>query len=73
MKLTYLGKTALSGDTNCPSLYETDRGTYVVQGWRLTDPEALAQLDLPPNETVVEIPPDVLDLRLSEDRDTTQT
>jgi hypothetical protein len=60
MKLTFIRKTRLSGDTNCPSLYRTDRGTFVVQGWRVTDPEALAQLDIPPHETVVEIPEDVL-------------
>lgn len=60
MKLTFIRKTRLSGDTNCPSLYRTDRGTFVVQGWRVTDPDALAQLDIPAHETVVEIPEDVL-------------
>jgi len=60
MKLTFIRKTRFSGDTNCPSLYLTDRGTYVVQGWRVTDPEALAQLDIPGHETVVEVPQDVL-------------
>ena len=60
MKLTFLRKTALSGDTNCPALYLTDRGTYVVQGWRVTDPQALAQLDIPDHETVVEVPVDVV-------------
>lgn len=60
MKLTFIRKTVESGDTNCPSLYRTDRGTFVVQGWRLTDPEALAQLDIPAHETAVEVPADVL-------------
>ncbi|HCT79699.1 MAG TPA: hypothetical protein DGG94_12875 [Micromonosporaceae bacterium] len=60
MKLTFIRKTALSGDTNCPSLYRTDRDTFMVQGWRVSDPEALAQLDIPPHETVVEVPADVL-------------
>ena len=60
MKLTFVRKTQLSGDTNCPSLYRTDRGTFVVQGWRVTDPDALAQLDIPTHETVVEVPLDVL-------------
>ncbi|GHJ50643.1 hypothetical protein Cs7R123_79850 [Catellatospora sp. TT07R-123] len=60
MQLTFIRKTALSGDTNCPSLYRTDRGTYLVQGWRVTDPEALSQLDVPAHETVVEVPADVL-------------
>ncbi|HZN17307.1 MAG TPA: hypothetical protein VFB84_03820 [Micromonosporaceae bacterium] len=60
MNLTFVRKTALSGDSNCPSLYRTDRGTFVVQGWRITDPETLAQLDIPGHETVVEVPADVL-------------
>lgn len=60
MRLTFIRKTALSNQTNCPSLYRTDRDTFVVQGWRVTDPEALAQLDIPPHETVVEVPVDVL-------------
>ena len=57
MKLTFLGTTSNSG--SCPNLYETDRGTYLVQGERITDPEALAVLrarGLPDHETVVEIP-----------------
>ncbi|MCI2424020.1 hypothetical protein MOQ72_42135 [Saccharopolyspora sp. K220] len=57
MKLTHLGTT--SGGGGCPELYETDRDTYVVQGTRITDPDALATLrarGLPDHETAVEIP-----------------
>ena len=57
MQLTFLGTTSNSG--SCPNLYATDRGTYVVQGSRVTDPEALATLrerGLPDHETAVEIP-----------------
>jgi hypothetical protein len=53
MKLTFLGSSSVTGD--CPSLYATDRSTYVVQGLRL-DPEVLATLAMPERETVVEIP-----------------
>lgn len=60
MKLTFVRKTAQSQINNCPSLYRTDRGTFVVQGWRVSDPEALSQLDIPPHETAVEVPADVL-------------
>jgi hypothetical protein len=60
MKLTFIRKTIKSGETNCPSLYRTDRDTFVVQGWRVSDPEMLAQLDIPAHETVVEVPADVL-------------
>ncbi|OLT46943.1 hypothetical protein BJF85_00270 [Saccharomonospora sp. CUA-673] len=57
MKLTHLGTTSKNG--GCPELYATDRGTYIVQGARVTDPEALATLrerGLPEHETAVEIP-----------------
>ena len=60
MKLTFIRKSFDSGETNCPSLYRTDRDTFVVQGWRISDPETLAQLDIPAHETVVEVPVDVL-------------
>lgn len=63
MRLRYLGKTASSGVTGCEALYETDRGTYVVQGKVVTDPKAIADLrDLADDETCVEVPPDVLRL-----------
>lgn len=57
MKLTHLGTT--SKDGGCPELYETDRDTFIVQGTKVTDPEALATLrerGLPDHETAVEIP-----------------
>ncbi|ROT32933.1 hypothetical protein [Micromonospora sp. HM5-17] len=60
MKLTFIRKTAQSQVNNCPSLYRTDRGTFIVQGWRVSDAEALSQLDIPPHETAVEVPEDVL-------------
>lgn len=41
----------------CPTLYRTDRGTVIVQGWNVTDEEALGQLGaLASGESVVEIP-----------------
>ncbi|MFI9817560.1 hypothetical protein [Saccharothrix variisporea] len=61
MKVTFLGTTSTTG--NCPNLYETDRGTYLVQGSRVTDEEALAVLKergLPDYETVVEVPKELL-------------
>jgi hypothetical protein len=55
VKLTFQGSTSPTGE--CPSLYRTDRGTVVVQGQRLTDPEALAQLrNVLEGETYVEVP-----------------
>jgi hypothetical protein len=46
----------IAGHGGSPTLYATDRGTYVVQGWRVSDPEAQAQLVVPRHETVVEVP-----------------
>ncbi len=37
-------------------MYRTDRESWLVQGWVVTDPEALAQMSIPEGETVVEIP-----------------
>ena len=54
MKLTFLGKDSTPNDS--PTLYETDRKTYLVQGYAVTDPEALAQMWIPEGETVVEVP-----------------
>jgi hypothetical protein len=57
MKLMFLGTTSING--SCPNLYATDRGTYVVQGYKIDDQEALATLHergMPEHETAVEIP-----------------
>ena len=54
MKLTFLGSESENGQS--PTLYATDRGTFVVQGWRLTDGEALGGMQVPEHETAVEIP-----------------
>ncbi|WP_371779144.1 hypothetical protein [Streptosporangium subroseum] len=59
MRIHLLGKDSKAG--SCPALYETDRDTYVVQGYLVTDPEALASLvDVLPGETFVEIPKSIL-------------
>jgi len=34
----------------------TDRGSYILSGAAVDDPEALAQMDIPGHETAVEIP-----------------
>ncbi|QMU78586.1 hypothetical protein GXW83_25635 [Streptacidiphilus sp. PB12-B1b] len=59
MKLRFVGTTSKDGD--CPTLYETEDGRYVVQGDRLTDPEALEQLrDVKDAETFVVVPRELL-------------
>jgi hypothetical protein len=39
-----------------PTLYRTDRQSWVVQGWVVTDPDALATMSIPKGEACVEIP-----------------
>lgn len=59
MKLRKLGTTSSGG--KCPTLYETNTGDIVVQGYELTDPEALEQLaDVLPNETFAVVPRDLM-------------
>jgi hypothetical protein len=60
MKLTFVGTTSDNG--GCPTLYATDRGTAVIQGPRVTDPEALAELrNVLAGETFIEVPAELLD------------
>jgi hypothetical protein len=54
VKITFLGKDSTPNDS--PTLYETDRGTLLVQGYVVTDPEALSNMRIPEGETVVEVP-----------------
>lgn len=55
MTLRFLGRT--TGGGGCPTLYETDHGTLVIQGWKVTDSAVLAALDeMPGHETVIEVP-----------------
>ena len=55
MTLRFLGRA--TGGGGCPTLYETDHGTLVVQEWQVTDPAVLAALDeVPGHQTVIEIP-----------------
>jgi hypothetical protein len=58
MKVTFLGTG--SQDGSCPSVYATDRDTFVIQGYRVVDAEALSMMDIPAHETVVEIPRSLL-------------
>lgn len=56
MQLTFVAVDPDSVPNGSPTLYKTDRGSWVVQGWVVTDSDALKQLDVPEGETVVEIP-----------------
>ncbi|WP_119728604.1 hypothetical protein [Thermomonospora amylolytica] len=54
MRLTFLGID--TGKDGCPTLYSTDRESYVVQGWRVGDAAVIAELGLEADETCVEVP-----------------
>lgn len=59
MRLRFVGSDSPSG--SCPTIYETDRGTYVIQGQAVTDPDALAGLrQVLPGEAFVEVPRQLL-------------
>ncbi len=62
MKITHLG-TVDSGKSGSPTAFATDRGTYLIQGWKVTDEEALAEAQrrgLPAHEDIVEVPAELL-------------
>ncbi|MEW2552779.1 hypothetical protein AB0957_13720 [Streptomyces zhihengii] len=59
MQLRFLGNNSTSGD--CPTLYATDRDTYLVQGWRILANDLLAQLTVSESETVVEVPTELFE------------
>jgi hypothetical protein len=60
MELKFIRKTSGSLGGNCPALYQTDRGTYVVQGWQLDDETRAKLRDLGADESAVEVPADVI-------------
>lgn len=64
MRAWFLGKDSDSQVDNSPTLFatdRTDRTTYLVQGWKVTDPQALADVGpIPDHEGLVEIPEEVL-------------
>jgi hypothetical protein len=57
MALVFLGKDPDSMNGQSPTLYfDEERDTYVFQSWKVTDPERLAQMNVPDHETVIEFP-----------------
>jgi hypothetical protein len=54
MHLTFLGKDSRPNES--PTLFATDRDSYVVQGWIVTDLEILAMIAMSDDETIVEVP-----------------
>ena len=56
MELTFVAKDPGSEPSGSPTLYRTDRDSWVVQGWVVSDRGALAAMDIPDGESCVEIP-----------------
>jgi hypothetical protein len=50
--------TTLCGSNTCPTVYRSDRGTLVIQGYSVSATHA--GVDLPEGEMLVEIPADLL-------------
>lgn len=64
MRTWFLGKDPESQNKDSPTLYatdRTDRKTYIAQGWKVTDPQVLADIGpVPDHEGLVEVPEEVL-------------
>jgi hypothetical protein len=58
MRLRFLGKHSAPG--NSPTLWDTDAGQYVIQGFGL-DTDTLAQVgDVPHGELVIRVPKELM-------------
>jgi hypothetical protein len=51
--------TVVCGGGCCPTVYRTDRGTFVIQGRVVTPDEA--SIDVPAGEHLVEVPAELLE------------
>ncbi|MFF3005109.1 hypothetical protein ACFVTF_20120 [Kitasatospora sp. NPDC057940] len=57
MALHKLGQDPDSPEGKSPTVYLDDvTGNYILQGWKVLDPNRLAQMDIPGHETVIEFP-----------------
>ncbi|MGW0502186.1 hypothetical protein [Micromonospora sp. NPDC003241] len=72
MRLTLIGKDPESNPTGSPTVYRTDRESWVVQGWVVSDLAVLAQMSIPEGESCVEIPDRMLQFFRQGDRDLDQ-
>jgi len=64
VRIRFLGRDPASAEGDSPALFATDRTdrvTCIAQGWKVTDPQALADIGpVPDHETLIEIPEEVL-------------
>jgi hypothetical protein len=72
-RLIHLGTPDGTGKDGCPSLYSTDDGRYIVQGYKLTSAQARAQLvNFPDGEDAVIITQALADLIVAHHNGTKQ-
>jgi hypothetical protein len=68
MRARFLGKDPQSGKDGSPTLFatdRTDRETFLVQGWKVTDTAALSDVGtVPGHEDIVEVPVEILEMYL---------
>ena len=68
MRARFLGKDPQSENGESPTLFatdRTDRKTFLVQGWKVTDREALGDTGpIPDHEDIVEVPFEILEMYL---------
>ena len=56
MRIRFIAKDPDSVPNQSPTLYKTDRDSWLVQGWVVTESHTLAEMNIPEGEAVVEIP-----------------
>ena len=47
MRIRFVAKDPDSVPDQSPTLYKTDPDSWLVQGWAVTDPAALAEMNIP--------------------------
>jgi hypothetical protein len=57
--LTVVPLASVCSDASCPTVYVTNRGSLVIQGYPVSASEA--GIDLPPSELLLEIPQGLLE------------
>jgi hypothetical protein len=61
MRLTQLrGDDSCPDGRTCPAVHQTDRGTLMIVGRRVSDAEALAQMAIGEDEIAIEVPAGLL-------------
>ena len=58
-KVTVVCHDSATRDT-CPTMYRTEDGIYYIQGYVVTAPEVLAEMNVPEDEAVVRITTDLV-------------